>query len=350
MHELNLRIERIELKDWLAAAKQFNDYNYTHYWAYSNIAAKRIGACSEHISVVDEQGNLIALSNIRIKKLPFGLGGIAYISGGPMVDRGQKDFKKEFRSVLAVIRKEYVTKRGLVLRISQRHKVSPFCVQEASVYFEDGFSSHKKTNATMILDLSFNLDIIRKNFHQKWRNILNKSERQDIKIVAGNDKKLFVEFAGLFKELIAKKSFYVDMDDQFFMAVQEQSLEQEKFYIAIAYYDKKPIGGHLSSMGGDTSVYLLGAANEVGRKLGAAYLLQWFVINESIRKGCHWYDLGGIDQKENPNVYSFKKRMGGEETGIGHVFQVYEGYKGLITLWLENIYRILKSWVDLYRK
>jgi hypothetical protein len=58
--------------------------------------------------------------------------------------------------------------------------------------------------------------------------------------------------------LLIKKGFKVDMDNHFFKAVQVASPEQEKFYIAISYCDDEPISGHMSSIKGNTSVYILG--------------------------------------------------------------------------------------------
>jgi len=340
---LNYRVEILSLDEWLSMAKHFFDYSYTHYWEYGRRSAERIGASSEHIAVIDEQGVVIALSNVRIKKLPLGVGGIAYISGGPMVDKAQQQYAEDLLSALVAIQNEYVKNRGFVLRISQRHKSSLRQAQEISIYHKAGFVEFGKTNATILIDLSVNLETIRKGFHPKWRNHLNKSERQRIEIVTGGDSALFDDFGELFKELIAKKSFHVDMDNLFFQTVQQQSLGQEKFHLAIAYVDKKPIAGHLSSLSGDVSVYLLGATNEVGRKLRAAYLLQWHVINESKERGCQWYDLGGIDKDKNPHVFSFKARMGGDETKIGSVFQVYAGFKGSVTIYLEKVYRAVKN-------
>ncbi|MCK5872033.1 MAG: peptidoglycan bridge formation glycyltransferase FemA/FemB family protein, partial [Methylococcales bacterium] len=178
---------------------------------------------------------------------------------------------------------------------------------------------------------------------QKWRNILNKSERQEITVVAGDDLKLFADFEGLFKDLLSRKGIEVAMDNHFFKAVQDDSPAQEKFYIAIAYVEGQPISGHMSSIKGDTSVYILGATNDMGRKLGAAYLLQWHVIKESKQQSCQWYDLGGINPKENPDVYRFKNRMGGEATQENAIFQIHSGLKGELTLFLEKSYQYIRS-------
>jgi len=337
------RVEAIGLQEWLNKASLFNDYNYTHYWEYSRLAAARMGAESEHIAVYNDDGILLALSDVRIKKIPVGLGGIAYISSGPMVDRGQTDVDECLIRVLSALRQEYVNRRGLVLRVSQRLKPRLQADAETAVYTKAGFMSGGQTNATILINLSPELTDIRKGFHSKWRNNLNKSERQAMHVVAGSDETLFDDFAKLFKDLRARKAFGVDLDDRFFAEVQKVSPEQERFHMAIAYDDdEKPVGGHLSSLSGDTSVYLLGAVNDAGRKLSAAYMLQWYAITESKQRGCYWYDLGGIDQKKNPHVYFFKNRMGGLETKIGTVFQIYGGLKGRLTLGVEKVYRTVK--------
>jgi hypothetical protein len=340
---MTYKLRQLTQDEWLAAAITFKDYNYTHYWTYGKQAAARVNADSEAMAVLDDRANIVGLFNSRIKLIPLNLGGIAYISGGVMIDQGQSALESTLKKVLTVIKEDYVDRRGLVLRISQRPKLPTNFPNEAALYPSLGFTENGKTCATILLDLSIDLDLIQKRLHQKWRNILNKSEKQAITVVSGNDLALFTDFEGLFKDLLLRKGFEVEMDNYFFKAVQEASPVQEKFYMAIAYYEGEPISGHLSSIEGDTSVYILGATNDSGRKLGAAYLLQWHVINASKEQGCQWYDLGGIDPEKNPHVYQFKKRMGGEETQTDAIFQIHSGMKGQWTLMLEKAYHYLRS-------
>jgi lipid II:glycine glycyltransferase (peptidoglycan interpeptide bridge formation enzyme) len=81
--------------------------------------------------------------------------------------------------------------------------------------------------------------------------------------------------------------------------------------VHLAWHDGDLVAGHIGSFAGDTAVYLLGASTRKGRDLRASYLLQWKVIEHAISNGNDYYDLGGIDQNENPNVYRFKKRLNG---------------------------------------
>lgn len=334
-------VQSIALDGWLEVAKSFRDYSFTHFWAYADHAAQRVGAVSKHVAIYAENGELVGLCDVRIKKLPMGLGGIAYISGGPMVDRGDGSAERNLPLVLDALKQSLVVKQGLVLRISQRHKPAHRREAEAAIYRQNQFTIYGSTNATILMDLTPSLEDLRKSLHQKWRNVLNKSERQNIEIVSGQNQQLFDDFSGLFHELVTNKGFDVNLDDRFFSDVQRCSPPQEQFHMAIAYHDEKAVAGQLSSICGETSVYLLGAANETGRKLGAAYLLQWHTISESRHQGCRYYDLGGIDREENPSVFLFKQRMGGEETAVASVYQYAEGIRAIITLFLEKIYRLI---------
>ena len=58
---------------------------------------------------------------------------------------------------------------------------------------------------------------------------------------------------------------------------------------------------------------LLAAANQEGLDLGGSYLTWYASVLLALKSGKEVYDLGGIDPVNNPGVYSFKSRMGGNE-------------------------------------
>jgi len=339
---MTLAIKKITKNEWLDNSHKFYDLSYTHYWEYSKQAANHIGGESENVAFVTMTGEIIGLCNIRIRALPFSLGGVAYISGGPVLYKRQDSYWVDYLEAVDLLKKEYVLNRGLVLRVSQRLKGQEFMDMERDVFLKKKFTIHSQTNATMMVSMAADLVAIRSGLHKKWRNILNKSEKNDIEIVTSNDASLFKDFGILFKELLATKAFDIQHDDQFFLTVQQKTKCPEGFRLSIAYKDGRAVSGILFSISGDTSVYILGATNNLGRKLGAAYLLQWHVIKLSKDANCRWYDLGGVDKKNNPNVYQFKERMGGSETPLGLKLQFYSGFRGKLTLIIEKIYKLYK--------
>ena len=77
-------VVHLDRAEWESCAAQFRDHSYRQTWAYgAQLAAKR-GAESEHVAVRCG-GETIALADVRIKRLPVIGGGLAYISGGPLV-------------------------------------------------------------------------------------------------------------------------------------------------------------------------------------------------------------------------------------------------------------------------
>jgi hypothetical protein len=170
------------------------------------------------------------------------------------------------------------------------------------------------------------------NFHQKWRNCLNKVEKQNLFVQVGKDNEIFKRFVPLFNDFVAQKAFTVDLGIDFYSGVHKQSTDPDKYLVSLVMQNGLPIAGHVASILGDTCVYLLGATNDVGRKFNAAYLLQWNAIKVSKEAGCRWYDLGGIDAKGNPGVYRFKNRMGGKEVDICGPYEMQpRGYRPSLT-------------------
>jgi lipid II:glycine glycyltransferase (peptidoglycan interpeptide bridge formation enzyme) len=218
--------------------------------------------------------------------------------------------------VLAALRREYVDRRRLVLRVAPAIGEERWNAAQDEGMLAAGFrpGSHLRPYRTMLVDLDRPLAEVRTGFAKKWRNLLSGAERHDIQVEQGTAPELFDDFAPLFDELVARKAFAVDLGADFYAALQPALPQRERLHVAIASLDGRPAAGVVASMHGDTAVYLLGASNDLGRRTNAAYLLQWRVIEAAVARGCRWYDLGGIDPEGNPGVHRFKERMGGGDT------------------------------------
>ncbi|RYH44438.1 MAG: peptidoglycan bridge formation glycyltransferase FemA/FemB family protein [Alcaligenaceae bacterium] len=128
----------------------------------------------------------------------------------------------------------------------------------------------------------------------------------------------FDQFDRIFLELANRKGFMPSQDLRFFKTIQSDAPPEQKFVLHLAWHDDELVAGHLGSFVGSTAVYLLGASTAKGRDLRASYLLQWQAILYSKSVGNSFYDLGGIDQQNNPDVYRFKRRLNGRRvTEVG---------------------------------
>jgi Acetyltransferase (GNAT) domain len=306
-------LRRAERGEWIALAAGFADHNYRHCWDYAEMLAARSGAAAERV-VVERDGGVAGLASVRVKRLPGAGTGIAYVAGGPLVRRrGDGDARDRLTAVLAALRREYVDRRRLVLRVAPAIGEEPWNAAQDESLLAAGFRppAQLRPYRTIMVDLDRPLADVRAGLAKKWRNLLSGAERRGIDVTSGTEPERFDDFAPLFDELVARKAFAVDLGAAFFAALQPRLPESERLLVAIASDEGRPAAGVVASIHGDTAVYLLGASNDAGRTTNAAYLLQWRVIEAASALGCRWYDLGGIDPVANPGVHRFKERMGG---------------------------------------
>lgn len=335
-------LRQVDSATWTNLTSCFADDNYRHSWEFGLASAFRVGARSEHVAIECPGHGVVALADVRIRKVPYFGGGIAYINGGPLIWRDGLCQQEAVNAVVDSLVREYVHQRQLTLRVAP-----PLRGEAVDGPLEIALSSRAFVKldgrATIVVDISCAETEIRKRFHQKWRNCLNKSERSGLTVRAGQSFGFFKEFTPLFNDFLREKNFTVDLDAGFYERVQEEATEKDRFYVSLADYQGQVVAGHVASMLGDTCVYLLGAANRKGRDLNAAYFLQWQVIRASKAAGCRWYDLGGIDPVHNPGVYDFKKRMGGQERALPGPYELHPGgLRTLLTRCGEWVYRRLK--------
>jgi CelD/BcsL family acetyltransferase involved in cellulose biosynthesis len=340
-------VEAVSNDDWDALLKQFDDTNYRQLSAYSAAAAARIGARSENVAI-RQGGELLGLCNVRTRKLPLLPLGIAYINGAPLMRRQlapSVDDAAVLSACLHALRHEFVKRRGYVLRVIGVARTDLSREAASRVFGEAGFnpSEAKGHYRTILVDIGHELAEIRRGLDQKWRNILNKAERQELEVIRGTGAEMFKEFAELHRRLVVRKQLDVDMGPEFFLGLQEKLAETDRFVLHLATQAGEVVAGHIGAYHGDTAVYLLGAANEAGLKSNASYLLQWRVIEYAKERGCRWYDLGGIDPEGNPDVYRFKARIGGVDVCAPGPYETGKPLHQAIVSIVENFYRSISS-------
>lgn len=339
-------LKMIDRECWQRLAPSFLDYNYRQLWDFGVACAGRLGATNEHIALHDGT-ELIGLADVRIKRLPLFESGIAYINGGPLVRCRADDTSAigKLRVVLTELINIYVVQKKLVLRIQPPLGPNGWNDQIKSVFRELGFDTnvHLHSYRTIVVDLRPSIEDIRKQFQQKWRNCLNGTEKRELTIKTGTDENSFLAFIDLYMALKLRKEFDVNLYPQFYLQAHRNLTERERFLVTLIYEEGQPVAGHVGSILGDTCVYLLGATNDAGLKSKAAYLAQWSVIQMARREGCRFYDLGGIDPKNNPGVHHFKKGLGGTDITVPGPFELNPGgLKYSLLKECEHLYRCLQ--------
>jgi lipid II:glycine glycyltransferase (peptidoglycan interpeptide bridge formation enzyme) len=306
----SVTVDEVDAGAWIAVVADFADHNYEQSSDYAKAMAAKSGAVSRFL-VARRGGEVIAAACVRIKALPLVRRGIAYISGGPLLNRRSGGDRAQRQAALRALRRKLVDEDGHVLYL--RPPLSPGYPSgelEADMA-EAGFRPTERVRSyrTVVVGLSRTEEELRKRLAGKWRTDLNFAGRAGFSVEQGAG-----DYAGRFMRLFGQmresKDFDVNVDPEVTMSLPA---ETTGLVVLIASKDGRDAAGHVLSLLGDTAVYLFGATNEDGRAGKAGYLLNWQAMLLAKHRGLSWYDLGGIDPDANPGGYRFKARMGGEE-------------------------------------
>lgn len=290
-----LRISSMDQAAWEAALAGLDGANLLQSWAWGAAKAEEGGWTVERLEF-GAGAAPTALAQVMIRRLPFGLGGLAWINRGPLMVSGQDP-----GPVFGALRRRYAG-AGLYLRVAP-------ALGELTVPV--GFRPAGRLGwASAILDLTRPEDELRRALHGKWRNVLNKAEREGPS-VDGAEIGLdgFLDGYGRF---LREKSVPTTVTPHLLAALERHSLENLRPLAYVARRGDEVVGGVLLARYGRGAEYLAGFGTEAGRRLGAGQLLLWRGLIDARRRGARFLDLGGLDPDRTPaGIQDFKNGVRG---------------------------------------
>jgi hypothetical protein len=300
--------------EWSQLLGHFEDANLYQTWSYG---AVRWGEENLSHLVLRRNGEAAGLAQVRIICSPLIKRGVAYLRWGPLCQlRGRELELETTRQMALALREEYVKKRRLFLRIlpnafagSQRASV----FRTAFSQFSNASSPGAKAERTFLLNLSPPLEELRKKLDQKWRNQLNRAEKNNLTLVEGSGMAEYRVFQQIYEKMWSRKRFDTTVDVSEFGRICGDLPPGLKMKILICEHQGKPVSSIVCSAIGNTGIYLLGATHDDGLNTKGAYLLQWTMIKWLKENGFQFYDLGGIDPEQNPGVFHFKQGFSGQD-------------------------------------
>lgn len=309
-----VEVDRATPSEWSSMLDAFYDANLYQTWSYG---AVRWGKKNLSHFVLKRNSEVLGMAQLRIVRPTRFNFGMAYLRWGPVCHRRGRDFDAGVVLCIArALQEEYVCKRGLLLQILP----NAFVGSPRAALFQSGFSKftlEPQTSATsyrtFVLDLAPSIDELRKSLDKKWRNQLTRSEKNGLKVIAGNGADEYRTFCRMYNQMWKRKAFDTTVDVEEFGRLQLDLPETHRMRILICERDGVPLAGLVASAMGDSAIYVLGATSDDGLNAKGAYLLQWTLIQWLKENGFRWYDLGGIDPKGNPGVYSFKRGLSGTD-------------------------------------
>lgn len=321
-----MQVDRTSASEWSGLLRDFDDASIYQSWDYG---AVHWGEHQLSHLVVERDFKVIAVAQVRVVQLPLARMGVAYVRWGPLCrSRGEPFDPAVLRLVYQALREEYVRRRGLLLRVLAPVFVADIpAMSLRSVLVELGFVSNDRIDCyrTLRLDLTPPLEALRKGLDQKWRNCLNRAEKNSLTVKQGTGLELYDRFLEAYRRMRKRKQFETTVDVARFREMQRRLAEPLKLQTFLCEKEGRLLNAMVVSATGDTGIYLLGATSDEGLNMKGAYLLQWHVVRWLKEQGYRYYDLGGINPERNPGVFHFKQGLSGQDVRQLPAFELSAG-------------------------
>jgi hypothetical protein len=312
--EYHFEADTVDQAQWSTLLDLFEDGNLYQTWSYGAISW---GAGNLSHLVLRRGGDVVGIAQLRLVRPVWPRCGLAYLRWGPLCHlKGKELDPKTVQQMAAALHAEYVRKRGLFLRIipnALQGTVRAGAFQAAFSAFTAEAFRPGQTHRTLVLDLSPPLEELRRKFDQKWRNQLNRAEKNGLELIEGDGAEEFDVFLQMYEQMVARKKFDTSTNVRQFAEFQRDLPRNQRMRILLCRHQGVPVAGLVGTGMGDSGIYLHGATSDEGLNLKGAYLLQWRMIQWLKENGVRYYNLGGINPETNPGVYHFKKGLSGED-------------------------------------
>lgn len=283
---------------------------------------KMIGRTIDRYIVV-EKGRTIAAFTLVCHRLPLGLS-YGYLPRGPVIDVEKKrDASKIFRAIKDWAAEKFP--RLIFLRLEP-----PMEAYAADVDFHlPSYYIQPRHNTAVELDAP--MEAIRARLHPSTRSNLERAEKRGVTVemkerVSDVD---YEEFAKMMAETKARnggKNIYPNSEylhalfDSLPPVGDRGDTAMMSLGIFYGYHNGVPAAAHFVLYFGTTATYIYGASYTEHLASKVTTYLHWAGIQESKKRGMHYYDIGAIDKHRWPSLTTFKRQFGGREFDyIGNV-------------------------------
>jgi lipid II:glycine glycyltransferase (peptidoglycan interpeptide bridge formation enzyme) len=304
-------VDTVTERDWHERLQEFDDSNIYQTWSYGEVMW---GPHNTSHLVLKNNGDIVALAQVRLARIPLLNVGIAYIFRGPVWRPRETTLDEEaLRQALRALRNEYVCKRGLLLRLAPlmfanetEHNLRIFGEEN----YKPKVNGHSKI--TILMDLSPSIEELGCGLHRNWKRSLKAAEGHGLEVIEGDGDDQFKAVIDIYREMVDRKGFLEPNDIEKFRQVQALLPGALKMKVTVCRSPEGSCAGLIWSEIGETAIELFAATRAAALANGAAYLLRWRLVEHLKRSDFRMYNLNGINQVQNPGVYRFKSGLAGK--------------------------------------
>ena len=168
--------------------------------------------------------------------------------------------------------------------------------------------------ASGLISLGLSEENLLKQLDGKWRNTLRKGLKNELQIKCESEN--FNNLTHLFEKYnnLKQNKGFAGISDDFIKQLSSKKNNSWCFNLFTAFESDDncfldPVGLVVTIKSGDTSIYLIGTSNNIGRKLQANSVLLWSSILNAKSQGAKYFDIGGLNKDTPKGIADFKNGL-----------------------------------------
>lgn len=236
---------------------------------------------------------------------------LGYVPRGPVVGADAAELEAALRGLAAHARGS----GALVLKVDPELEPEVAAAPLAAAGFQRG-PEIQPVRATLVLDLRPEPDALLAGCDKDTRWSTKQGAKRGVTLRRGTTEADLDAFYRLYA-ITGRRARFITRTADYYRLTWRTLIDAGLADLWLAEADGAAVAGAMTWHCGEREVYMYGASNDAGRKVYAAYALQWHCIMEARVRGARTYDFGGIpvdlqdagDTMHGP--YLFKKGFGG---------------------------------------
>ena len=310
--------------DWDAFVERRADGHVLQTSAWAKLKS-RFGWSAGRVAVLDRE-QAVAGATVLFRRLPLGLGAIAYVPKGPLVDWDNAPLVSALFDGLDTLCRAH---RACVLKLEPDSKESSsFALCSSSFVPRSGPSSFVQPRRTILLDLAKTEDELLAAMHQKTRYNIRLAARKGVIVRAGTTDDL-PAFNMLMQATGERDGFGVH-SAEYYRAAFELFVPHDWARLFVAdIVDASPSVGPVAAIMvfafGSKAWYMYGASSNEHRERMPNHALQWEAIRWAKSRGCATYDLWGVPDEDGATL---EARYLERDDGLWGVYRFKRGFGG----------------------
>lgn len=295
-----------------------------------------------------QDGALTAGAQILFRNLPFGLGRLAYVPKGPMMDWTDATQAEHLINALDQAAR---SEGAIALTIEPTMRDTPSHREQLrSLGFHPAPFSAVQPRRTLVVDLSQDEDDILMAMKSKTRYNIRLAGRKGVSIREGKREDVSV-FTDLLEATADRADFGIH-PPSYYEDAYKLFVPKGWARLLLAEVDGEEVAGLMVFALPPRSWYFYGASSTAHRDKMPTYLLQWDAMRWAKSIGCTTYDLWGVPDEDEETleneftqrsdglwgVYRFKRGFGGDLVRTAGAWDRvlaplrYRLYKGALSL------------------